>query len=208
MSVKHNTLVFFVFFLLLSLLTACGGGAKKDSGENDVTLYISLGPSSGFPENSSDQQDNIFFYWGRSVIFSAQGIDDVNSSIELSGKGVFDWTGFAYDDGTLYASHTFTLEDDSKDYPGGLFKFKMFIDWNDNNILDEGDVYLSSYNVYADQDQDAETEVTKVDTDNWGSHISYIENDEALIVDDPLDASNGTPWLVRRIGEGDLEVWE
>lgn len=206
MSAKHNTFVKYGLFFFFALIIGCGGGKKIE--DNDITMYVSLGPTSTYPENSAGFQDRLFYYWGRTVRFSVQGLDEgVNDEINTLGTSVFDWTGFGYEDGTLYASYVFELTDSKGEYPGGRYKFKAYVDWNDNGIFDNDDVYFVNYKVFANQDKDDSTEETSVAQEDWGSYIQYDDYDNSLVVDDPLDVDAGTPWAVSSIGEGDMAVF-
>ncbi|MDH5547190.1 MAG: hypothetical protein OEZ43_16505 [Gammaproteobacteria bacterium] len=204
---RETTTIFFLLGVFITFFSACGGGASGDPDKNEIMLYVSLGPSSHYPENATDNQDRIFNYWGRTVRFSVQGLDeDLNSSINLIATSNFDWEGSSYQDGTLYANTVFKLQTNGK-YPGGSYKFKFYVDWNDNAVFDAGDVFMGSYSLYADQDEDPKTPITKVAAADWGTQIRYDDYDNSIVVNDPLDSTTGTPWIVHSIGEGVLQVY-
>jgi hypothetical protein len=199
-EMKKIVLAALVFGLCLS------GCFLFEGEDHDIELYVSLGSASTLPPDAG--YNTLNDYWGKTVRFSAMGLDaGINNDIVLQGSATMNWTGNDPASGTQYASFTFTLENWDGDYPAGRFRFKIYIDWNDSDTIESGDVMMGSYSIIADKDGDPDTQGEAVAPAEYGTDIVYnAAPDYSISIDDPLATGSGFQWRVESIHEGDLTI--
>ena len=115
------------------------------------------------------------------------------------------WTGNDPDSGTQYAKYDFDLETGGGVYPGGKFKFQIFIDWDGSGALNAGDIYMADYSIISDQDNDPSTAGISEPTTLY-PEITYDAVDSSITIDDPLTYGTGFQWIIESVHEGELAV--
>ena len=191
-----------LLLLVVVVVLLLGGCHLIFSDLHQIELYVSIGSGSALPPS----RDVLADYWGKTVHFSAWGVDTgVNDTIVLAGTADMNWTGSDQDSGTQYAKYDFDLETGSKVYPGGKFKFQIYIDWDDSGALDAGDIYMLNYSIISDQDNDPSTAGISESTTLY-PEIIYDTADSSITIDDPLTNGSGFQWIIDSVHEGDLAV--
>lgn len=187
----------------LVLLFSCSLFQEEDP--HAIELYVSLGAYSTLP---GGEYSDLLNYGNAHVNFSVRGVDTgINDSINLSaGQVDFSLTGNNAQNYTQYAVYRFLLEDSSGFYPGGNFKFRIFIDWDKSGTFNSGDLYMTGYSIIGDTDNDSGTPGESVPQENWGSSIIYDGGDYSVVIDDPLTYGRGFQWRVLQVHEGVLAV--
>lgn len=198
---KKATLLVATVCLVLPLVGCDLLGKLGLTSKYQVEMYVSLGTATTYPPGASS---NLSDYWGKKVYFSVVGLDSNNSSINRYDSVALNWTGSDPSSGTQYATKTFSLLDSSNSYPGGNFKFQIYIDMNGDGTLDSGDIAMGSYSIIADTDNDPATAGVAISPSQYGSDITYNASDYSLTVNDPLALAGGFQWKIDAIHEGNL----
>jgi hypothetical protein len=181
-------------------LASCSLGTQN---AYEIELYVSLGSASTLPAGAYHVLDN---YWEKAVRFSVVGTEaGVNDDVNLAASGSMNWTGTGPSSGTQFATHTFSLKGTNGTYAGGTYKFRFYIDWNGNAMLDSGDVVMTSYQIIADKDNNPATGGEEVTPAEYGTAIVYNASDHSISIDDPCTYNSGFAWIVEKIHEGNID---
>lgn len=187
---------------LLILLSGCPFNGPDPSWE--LQMYVSLGLAGSYPaEYPGNELNDLALYGGKTVVFTVEGAEAQNAGINVQKSATFGWTGGDVASSTQYAAVTLDLSENTM-YLAGSYKFRMFIDWNDNGVLDGGDVVFGSYSILADKDGDEATESLPVTPSEYGTSIVYNGTDFSMTIEDPLSEDSGLPWVITAVHEGEL----
>lgn len=196
-----------ILFAVLMVLASCNlwNSIFGTTANHTIQLYLSLGSASTLP-GTGDYQ-NLLNYGYHKAIFSVQGVDTgVNTDINLADNVSFQLTGSNPTDYTEYAVKDFDLVNAQGKYPAGRFRFRMYVDWNDNGTMDTGDVVMTSYSLLADKDNNPNTPPVDVSSTEYGTNIVYEPDTYSILINDPLDSGSGFQWVIDKIHEGNLTI--
>ena len=203
--------VYLFFLLIIGLVFTNLGCSESDAPDYSIKMYVSLGIYSVYPVDSGYEGDNIADlsnnYVGRSVVFSVEGVDP-NTDIAETKTLPLTWINSdPSNTRTAFVENTFLLKTSVGNYPGGSYKFRIFIDWNDNRLLDTGDLIMSNYSILADKDNNDTTEPETVNSWEYLDNITYNASDFSVTINDPLNPIIGIQWKVTSVSAGFFGVY-
>lgn len=200
-----------IFLLIICLVFTNLGCSESDAPDYSIKMYVSLGIYSVYPVPSEYEGDNIADlsnnYVGKSVVFSVEGVD-LNTDISETKTLPLIWINSdPSNTRTAFVENTFLLKNSSGDYPGGSYKFRIFIDWNTNGQLDTGDLIMSNYSILANKDNNVATQPESVSPSEYTDNVTYNASDFSVTINDPLNTANGIQWKVTSVSAGFFGVY-